>query len=1150
MSNRSKHETGAPATAAAWNNTRQHVSNDSSLGGDEFYDAVEDVSSKTQRVSGVSSGYGSNRSARARSSSAGTLVPNAEAAELMKVVASTNSSVKLDVSAFATPGEYAEEGPGVSSLAFDASHGAGRSKNPFSEEAIAAAPGGGGGGGAAEHAGSSCAADAAAETRRLWLSGRPRPAKMVVEDISSAENTPAATPVNTPGGGMGDGSGVGGAVGSASRPPRLPARGGTAAVSLNPFAEEEPLSPTSPSTNPFVTASSTLNPFADDSLQQQEEGPGRGGGDPGTPREDGGEEKEAPLPRTAGGEPGTAVSSVPSPGDAGVPVAAKPVAPAAAVSASEINPKRPPPLPPRRVASPSPSHQQLPNPTSGSRAATEERGDEGSIPVSPRSTASIATCDSSGGQLEGSEGGADAGSVGSSTGSDGTAGGKAKRNYMVVNKDTGQKFDVRKLEEHLPAENYALLPSRNDLIELEKRRSANDPTFNPATPTPTARSDSASPRSALSATVAASVSAAVGATSSRREKAKSLGSMMRRKLGKVKTAASPSPSSSDIGTSGGSGGGDKMPPEGEVRPGSVGGGAGGGAAGERSSIGGMGAAAKAAREALAGIRVSFKGKEASETLAGLMLFQELRCHDGPIWTAAFNQSGQFLATAGQDARILLHRVGDVRDAEGDGEAGDGDEGSHGGGKAAANGSGGGPGPSAGGEAAPGGDPDEDGADPRDRRAASGSAAGEDGSAGAGARAGGGGRASGRRRLATVMIDPSPWQIWEAHKGDVVALSWSRNDFLLSASLDKSVRLWHTTQRNCLHCFHHAETVTSVDFHPLLEHFFLSGCFDKKIRVWNIRDGRVQEWQQAPDLVTAAKFSLDGQMIVAGLYMGQVLFYQTEGMRYFTQIECRNRRGTKKRGCKVSGFAFKRTSVVSIDAAATDVGAGAASGGGGGGNGRSVGSSPAAGRPGEPAVSPVFGGAVGRGAGGMGGGGVGSHVPEQLLVTTNDSRLRLYNTDDFGMNAKYKGFANDTLQITATFSEDGKQIISGSENGKVYVWSTGVFATASPSTLPLAGGMPAAMTPQQSAAAAPPAVAPTQKDTNQRHESFYATSEAPKIVTTACFVPESTSRACVTAVRGGLSRAVAEKGGYCGCMILATDYNGSVRVYCKSAVLLS
>lgn len=172
------------------------------------------------------------------------------------------------------------------------------------------------------------------------------------------------------------------------------------------------------------------------------------------------------------------------------------------------------------------------------------------------------------------------------------------------------------------------------------------------------------------------------------------------------------------------------------------------------------------------------------------------------------------------------------------------------------------------------------------------------------------------------------------------------------------------------------------------------------------------------------------------------------MRYFTQIECRNRRGTKKRGCKVSGFAFRRTAFGGGDEAAAtaaagkrDAGADGSRAGGVGGSNRSAGSSPTAGRRGEPVTSsPAFGGPVGRGgeggaAGGVVGGvvgGAGSHVPEQLLVTTNDSRLRLYNTDDFGMNAKYKGFANDTLQITATFSEDGKQIITGSENGKVRI----------------------------------------------------------------------------------------------------------------------
>lgn len=169
----------------------------------------------------------------------------------------------------------------------------------------------------------------------------------------------------------------------------------------------------------------------------------------------------------------------------------------------------------------------------------------------------------------------------------------------------------------------------------------------------------------------------------------------------------------------------------------------------------------------------------------------------------------------------------------------------------------------------------------------------------------------------------------------------------------------------------------------------------------------------------------------------MLFYQTEGMRYFTQIECRNRRGTKRRGCKVSGFAFKRTYCGGKDAVGGDAGTGGGGGGSGGVvNGRSAVSSSGAGRLGESPVTPVAGGSMARAGGGGGvgggGGGVGSHIPEQLLVTTNDSRLRLYNTDDFGMNAKYKGFTNDTLQITATFSEDGKQIICGSENGKVSV----------------------------------------------------------------------------------------------------------------------
>lgn len=62
----------------------------------------------------------------------------------------------------------------------------------------------------------------------------------------------------------------------------------------------------------------------------------------------------------------------------------------------------------------------------------------------------------------------------------------------------------------------------------------------------------------------------------------------------------------------------------------------------------------------------------------------------------------------------------------------------------------------------------------------------------------------------------------------------------------------------------------------------------------------------------------------------------------------------------------------------------------------------------------------------------------LLVTTNDSRIRLYDMDDFSMVAKFKGAENDELQIRAWFSPDGKHVICGSENHHVYIWSAAEY----------------------------------------------------------------------------------------------------------------
>lgn len=61
--------------------------------------------------------------------------------------------------------------------------------------------------------------------------------------------------------------------------------------------------------------------------------------------------------------------------------------------------------------------------------------------------------------------------------------------------------------------------------------------------------------------------------------------------------------------------------------------------------------------------------------------------------------------------------------------------------------------------------------------------------------------------------------------------------------------------------------------------------------------------------------------------------------------------------------------------------------------------------------------------------------DKILVTSNDSRLRLYDLRDLNLSCKYKGCVNISSQIKGSFSHDGKYIISGSENRDIYIWKT-------------------------------------------------------------------------------------------------------------------
>ncbi|CDK27743.1 unnamed protein product [Kuraishia capsulata CBS 1993] len=60
--------------------------------------------------------------------------------------------------------------------------------------------------------------------------------------------------------------------------------------------------------------------------------------------------------------------------------------------------------------------------------------------------------------------------------------------------------------------------------------------------------------------------------------------------------------------------------------------------------------------------------------------------------------------------------------------------------------------------------------------------------------------------------------------------------------------------------------------------------------------------------------------------------------------------------------------------------------------------------------------------------------KKLLITSDDSRVRLFGHGSGKLEVRYKGFQNDHSAIKASSSDDLRYVISGSEDGWAYVWS--------------------------------------------------------------------------------------------------------------------
>ncbi|GAB2293944.1 hypothetical protein Dimus_028158 [Dionaea muscipula] len=164
--------------------------------------------------------------------------------------------------------------------------------------------------------------------------------------------------------------------------------------------------------------------------------------------------------------------------------------------------------------------------------------------------------------------------------------------------------------------------------------------------------------------------------------------------------------------------------------------------------------------------------------------------------------------------------------------------------------------------------------------------------------------------ACVIIPPKVFRLLEkplhefrGHQGEILDLSWSKNNHLLSSSVDNTVRLWHVGCDDCLKIFSHNNYVTCAQFNPVDDNYFISGSIDGKVRIWEISGGHVVNWADIKDIVTAVSYRPDGKGGIVGTLTGYCHLFNVSGNKLQLDSHiCFHSK--KKSSCKrITGFQY-------------------------------------------------------------------------------------------------------------------------------------------------------------------------------------------------------------------------------------------------------
>lgn len=226
----------------------------------------------------------------------------------------------------------------------------------------------------------------------------------------------------------------------------------------------------------------------------------------------------------------------------------------------------------------------------------------------------------------------------------------------------------------------------------------------------------------------------------------------------------------------------------------------------------------------------------------------------------------------------------------------------------------------------------------------------------------------------------PVRVFEGHTKSVMCLDWSKNNFLVSGSMDKTVKLWNIDRSRCLETFTHEDYVSAVRFHPNDDRFFMSTALDNKIRLWSIMESCVAYSNHLGHdfLATTMTFTPSGETCILGGFNGMLIAVETQGCQIKASYDVmqKHRRGSRNR--KIVGIQIYKDSTFHESS--------------------------------------------------------GDFAGLNMLMTTTDNRISLIDISKGKLVTRFKGSSGKSSSLKASVSEDQLLVICGSEDHWCYVWS--------------------------------------------------------------------------------------------------------------------